>query len=83
MANELQNTDNTKSKKKKKNISVPKLNFSDIYNDYDKMPLFIHEVKYISKHNNDDCINKNCHNIKNNNNYSKYNKSKHKRNRIS
>ena len=37
------------------------------------MPLFIHEVKYISKHNNDDCINSNCQNIKN----------EHKRNRIS
>jgi hypothetical protein len=74
--NELQSTDNSKSKKKKKkkkNISVPKLNFTDIYNDYHKMPLFIHEVKYISKHNNDDCINNNCHNIKN----------EHKRNRIS
>jgi hypothetical protein len=74
--NELQSTDNSKSKKKKKkkkNISVPKLNFTDIYNDYHKMPLFIHEVKYISKHNNDDCINNNCHNMK----------SEHKRNRIS
>ena len=39
------------TKKRKKELSIPKLDFSNIYNDYNRKPLFIKEVQYISKYN--------------------------------
>ena len=80
---ELKNLRHSKSKKKKhkKNISVPKLNFTEIFNLYDIGPLIIQEVKYESKFNDDDSINNNWKNIKiEKNNYHHHKKSKKKRN---
>ena len=45
-----QNIINNKNKKKKKGISVPKLDFTSIYKHYSKRTLRIQEVKYFSKY---------------------------------
>ena len=77
--NELKNFRHSKSKKKKKkhkkHVSVPKLNFTEIFKKYEKRPLKIQEVKYESKFN-DDSINNNWKNIKIENNYHLRKKSK-------
>ncbi len=70
-------------KKGKKNLSVPKLNFSKIFNEYEKRPLYIQEVKYVSKYNikPDDYIeNNNCKNTKKKYHHNQHINSKNKRN---
>ncbi len=52
---EQNNTNNIEMKQHKKGLSsvcVPKLDFSDIFNEYTTIPLYIQEVKYISKNQN-------------------------------
>ena len=52
---EQNNTNNIKMKLHKKcllSVCVPKLDFSDIFNEYTTIPLYIQEVKYISKNQN-------------------------------
>ena len=55
--NNLNNNDNIT--KKRKNISIPKLDFSNIYNNYNRKLLYIKEVKYISKDNKENKNNNN------------------------
>ena len=66
LINKLRKIKNNKSKSenKKKNISVPKLNFTKIYNEYNNRPLLIQEVKFVSKFSDDDCFNYNHQKIK-------------------
>ena len=52
---EQNNTNNIEMKQHKKcllSVCVPKLDFSDIFNEYTTIPLYIQEVKYISKNQN-------------------------------
>lgn len=83
LVEEPENINECKYKKEKKNLSVPKLNFSKIFNEYEKRPLYIQEVKYVSKYNvnPDDCIeNNNCKNTKKKYRHNKHINSKNKRN---
>ena len=91
--NDRQNSDKDNSdnnsmiidKKRKKSISVPRLDFSNIFNKYSRKPLNIQEVKYISEFlldNSDDSVNDSDEDINNRKRKKKYkykkNKSKNK-----
>ena len=74
-----------KKKRIKKSLSIPKLDFSNIFNQNYNVPFCIQEVKYISQFSNEDSntfdSNSEKKEIKNNNHQHKnYKKSKNKRN---
>lgn len=46
--NKTQDNNNNETKKEKKSLSIPKLDFSNIYNKYQRKPLYIQEVNYDS-----------------------------------
>ena len=82
----ITNTNPTIEKKRiKKSLPIPKLDFSNIFNQYYNNPFYIQEVKYISQFNNEDSdtfdSNSEKKEIKNNHHQQKhYKKSKNKRN---
>ena len=45
---ETLNNKNVVNKQRNKNLSIPKLDFSNIINNYNRIPLYIQEVNYIS-----------------------------------
>jgi hypothetical protein len=85
---DIDNSDNNSiiiNKKRKKSLSVPKLDFSNIFNNYNRRPLNIQEVKYVSDFlldNSDDSVNDSDEDINNRKRKKKYkykkNKSKNK-----